>query len=307
MKITDKIINSLEFFLLTLVVINFLGDFISISVSLMENLYNLISLNVSDSLVNMTGENNPVVPTTQGHNTENSILHDDGNWSTTIRTLFIYGSGVLRMSLIRNPSPLARGFIIGTSLLADGASRVAVNIINDPTYIHLHAQQWKLIWANVNRDEAEVHLDAKTDSVLASASENTDLKNFIGDGFNLEELSNNILSHIMDGFYIVLSPVKVNYSNELLANQINDLSIFLFLLSISIIVLFLAFIFNVIIFLNSDKIMNYFENKFIRMYVLLNKKIISIELFFLSGSILYFLYVLSSGIRFIATHPIIFS
>lgn len=63
--------------------------------------------------------------------------------------------------------------------------------------------------------------------------------------------------------------------------------------------------FNIIILVYSDKLLNLFTNKYIRWYIGFNKKIIGIEIFFLGGSILYFMYMLSYGIHFIATHPII--
>jgi hypothetical protein len=45
-----------------------------------------------------------------------------------------------------------------------------------------------------------------------------------------------------------LEPVKVDYSNELLANQLYFISIFLFILSIFIIILLIAFMFNTLVF-----------------------------------------------------------
>jgi hypothetical protein len=78
----------------------------------------------------------------------------------------------------------------------------------------------------------------------------------------------------------------------------------LYILSIFIIILLIAFMINIILFLYSDKLITYFNNKYIKWYLNLNKKMIGIELWLLGGSILYFLYFLSNGIRFIATHPI---
>ena len=57
----------------------------------------------------------------------------------------------------------------------------------------------------------------------------------------------------------------------------------------------------------SDKLLNLFTNKYIRWYILYNKKVIGIEIAFLSISILYFMYKLSYGLHFIATHPITFN
>jgi hypothetical protein len=78
-------------------------------------------------------------------------------------------------------------------------------------------------------------------------------------------------------------------------------------MSIFIIVLLLAFMFNTIIFIYSDKISNFFTNKYIKWYINFNKKIIGIELILLGSSIIYFMLTLSYGIHFLATHPIIFN
>jgi len=64
---------------------------------------------------------------------------------------------------------------------------------------------------------------------------------------------------------------------------------------------------NLLVYINSDKIINYFNNKYIKWYVSLNKKIIRIELFYLGTAILYFMYTLSTGLHFLATHPITFN
>ena len=74
-----------------------------------------------------------------------------------------------------------------------------------------------------------------------------------------------------------------------------------------IILLLIAFIINIIIFVYSSSLMNLFQNKFIRWYISINRKLIGIEIFFLGASLIYFMYFLSYGIHFIATHPILFN
>jgi hypothetical protein len=59
----------------------------------------------------------------------------------------------------------------------------------------------------------------------------------------------------------------VDYSNEILANQIYVISILLFILSILILILLTAFMFNIIIIVYSDKLMNLFTNKYIKWYI----------------------------------------
>lgn len=90
-----------------------------------------------------------------------------------------------------------------------------------------------------------------------------------------------------------------------MSNQIYGISIMLFILSVLIIILLLAFMINIIILVYSDKIFNLFTNKYIRWYIVFNIKVIGIENLFLGSSILYFMYVLSDGLHFICTHPII--
>ena len=69
-------------------------------------------------------------------------------------------------------------------------------------------------------------------------------------------------------------------------------------------ILILGLLINVLIVINGDKIINFFTNKYIKLYVKWNMKLIGLEVFGLGASILYFMYNLSMGIRFIATHPI---
>ena len=111
----------------------------------------------------------------------------------------------------------------------------------------------------------------------------------------------------MDYLKPILQPIPVNYSNEVLADQINALAILLFLLSLIVIFLFVVFTINAIILIYREKLVNYFSNKYIRAYLKLNTSLIVLELFFLSTTIVYFLYTLSKGLQFIAQHPIIFS
>ena len=54
-----------------------------------------------------------------------------------------------------------------------------------------------------------------------------------------------------------------------------------------------------------DKIINYFNNKFFKWYLIFNKKMIGIEILILGSSIIYFMFNLINGIYFIATHPVI--
>jgi vacuolar-type H+-ATPase subunit I/STV1 len=91
-----------------------------------------------------------------------------------------------------------------------------------------------------------------------------DPSKYISNNNFTDEFSQKILGNIMKNIKSILEPVTVDYSNEVLANQIHDISIMLFVLSILIIILFIGFMINVLVSLYSDKIMNYFTNKYIR-------------------------------------------
>ena len=131
---------------------------------------------------------------------------------------------------------------------------------------------------------------------------------FIGGGDGLNEPlrdSLELFNVILGKLKYVLEPVQVNYSNELLSDQIYYLGIVLFILSIIIFGFIVVLLLNIILYINMDKIINYFNNKYIVWYLNINKKFLSVEIFFLGCTILYFMSTIVKGIHFIATHPII--
>lgn len=231
-----------------------------------------------------------------------TIIHDDGSWSNGIRSLFIYGSGDFRLWLVRaGGTPSTRAFIIASTIVGDAASKVLSNTINDPNYVQNHCNSWGSLWKNFKYGEASVEVDDETKNKLSNAINNK----FIGGDDSLGDLPQALINGIFDKIKIILEPVQVNYSNEILSNQIYDLSIILFILSLIILGLIVVLLLNIIIYINMDKIIKFFNNKFIYWYLVINKKFLSIEIFVLGGTILYFMFNLMIGIRFIATHPII--
>ena len=230
--------------------------------------------------------------------TTTSIIHQDGVWSNSIKTMFIYGTGALRLQLIRGGTPSSRAFIIGTTLATDAVSRFLNNTINDPEYVKKHYDSWKYMWKDQKEGSVELHVDGDS---ATSKSLNEAIK-YTSEG--IEEYINSFLKYVMNILEPILEPISVNYSNEILATQIHHLGIILFVLSILISILILGLLINVLIVINGDKIINFFTNKYIKLYVKWNMKLIGLEVFGLGASILYFMYNLSMGIHFIATHPI---
>ena len=256
----------------------------------------------------------------ESHSTNVQLIHSDNGWSSGIRSLFIYGTGALRISLLKGGgTATSRAFVIATTIGVDTVSKAFNNAINDPQYVKAHISSWKTIWDGLS-DTAHIYVEGDketskiVDTIAKSSSSNNESNidstlnsNFISSGDGLDELSNKIVNYIITILKPILEPVKVSYSNELLATQLYGISILLFILCILIIILLIAFIINLLIYINSDRIINYFNNKYIKWYVNFNKKIIGIELFFLGSTILYSIYILTYGLHFLATHPITFN
>jgi len=81
----------------------------------------------------------------------------------------------------------------------------------------------------------------------------------------------------------------------------------LFILTVLILIFFISFLFNVSLFIFSDRLMRYFTNKYILWYLNFNKKIIAFEIIILSGWIGYLLYVNLIGLHYLSTHPVNYS
>lgn len=294
----------MDYILFALVFAFFFYDILIIITSLLDKLKNLYTdtYTTTDIIYNMISNSDQ----STSHNTTVQITHTDAGWSKSIRQIFVYGTGIFRLSLLRaGGTPGQRTFVIATTLASEAASKAVNNAINDPSYVKNHINNWKQIWRD--SETIEIHVDKDYDTMTQINENMTQINEYFNNfrGNDLNDFSDKLLNNIIGILKPVLSPLQVDYSNVLLAEQIYGISIMLFILSVLIILLLLAFMLNILILVYSDKLMNLFSNKYIRWYIAFNKKIIGIEICFLGGSILYFMYVLSYGIHFIATHPII--
>ena len=300
LRISNTVINFIDLFLLAIVIFSIVGDFIYIASSIIQHLIDFFNLSGVD-FVNKMVEGNST-STISSTNTTTTIIHNDGSWSNAIRTMFIYGSGGYRLTLLKGGgTPGSRAFVIGTTILGDALSKVVNNTINDPSYVRNQYINWSFIWANRNEGQVNVTIDDSTTSKLVEATS----KSFIRGGHSLGDFTQELLNGVFDKIKFILEPVQVNYSNEVLANQIYDLSILLFVLSLIIVGLIIVLLLNIILYINMDRIINFFNNKYVKWYLVINKKFLTVEIFILGGTILYFMYTLITGIQFIATHPII--
>ena len=295
-----KIIYYFDLILFTIIICYLVYNILCVVLSLT---YMLLEHNCKEFIFNMVEINN-LPSSSSTHTTNVTIIQDDGGWGNAIRQIFIYGSGALRFNLIRNGTPGSKGFVIATTLLADGISKAINKTLNDPDYVLKHAQNWKKLWES--NDSIRLEIADETSQIFKKETIQEPSVDFHSLS-NLNDVTDKLFDMLMGNLKTVLEPVTVTYSNELLLQQIHGLSILLFVLSILIIGIFIVYIINTLVLLYSDRILNYFKNKYIRAYLNLQAKIITIELIFLSGTIVYFLYNIAIGAQFIARHPINFT
>ena len=123
----------------------------------------------------------------------------------------------------------------------------------------------------------------------------------------IDSYVNDLFNGLVETFGHILKPVSVNYSNEILSNQLYNISIILFILSIALLILLTAFVVNIITYIYSEKLLRYFTNKYIVKYISFNRAIIKIEIIVVGLLLIYFMYQLVFVLHFLATHPIIFN
>ena len=152
--------------------------------------------------------------------------------------------------------------------------------------------------------KAEDKGDNRTSNSITPNSSNTTP---LFSNSEIDSYVNDLFNGLVETFGHILKPVSVNYSNEILSNQLYSISILLFILSIVILIILIAFLVNIISFMYSEKLLNYFTNKYIVKYITYNREIIKIEIIFVGFILIYFVYQLAFGLHYLATHPIVFN
>ena len=121
---------------------------------------------------------------------------------------------------------------------------------------------------------------------------------------NYNELVNNLLDIFFKNVTAILKQVPVEgHLDDLIGQQIVIIMLLLILV-LSIISLFLFYIINVIFILNKDKIINRFNNKYIKLYLKYQAFLAKISLIYAPLLILFGLFVLAHGLTFLFTHQI---
>ena len=91
--------------------------------------------------------------TSNTSSTNTTIIHDDGNWSNAIRSIFIYGVGAFRFSL---GTPASRAFVVVSTIAGEAGAKIINNAINDPEYIKNHYRSWTISW--VDKDVVRIDI-----------------------------------------------------------------------------------------------------------------------------------------------------
>lgn len=294
--LVEILLKFLELVLLVLLAYYFINHFVFVIIKIYNLLYNhYYEINI-DIIGTWMVVNNEASTST----TVTTIINNNDGWASGIKSLYIYGAGALQLHLMRGSgTPLQKGFIIGGAIVADAASTALFKAINNPEYVEKHIDNWKRILESY-RDSVKINVsdDSDTLSKLKSIKEN-----FLPE--SLTDFKDDLLNKLLENLKPILEPVSVDYSNEILANQIYFIIVMLFILSIMIVLLIIGLLINMFIFVYTDKLKDLFTNKFIRAYISINKKIIGIEIFLVGSSILYFMYNLTYGLQFLATHRIV--
>jgi len=117
----------------------------------------------------------------------------------------------------------------------------------------------------------------------SSAGETDEIaKSMIGVDIDLAKISDSILTKIVNYLSYIFEPVQHSFTIDIMSNHIQNISILLFILTAIIFIFFISFLFNVTLFIFSDRFMSYFTNKYILLYLKFNKKFIAFEIIILS-------------------------
>ena len=242
----------------------------------------------------------PAVENTTAHRCRTvinrNIIINNGTWSDTIRTLFIYGAAGAKIQFSRAPGGRHSLFVGIGAIAADMLSRISSNIINDPSYIRQHVMNWKLFSKPNVSDEVHVHLNNDIET-----AKNLNLK-FLPENssFDYDSISQSILNNILNYF----QPQTVDYPVDLLMDQHHYLAIFLFLLILLLFIFIIMLAYMILLLVFKDKILSFFKNKYLLLYLNLQFKVIYFEAFLLFILILYDFYNILNISYFLCIHPI---
>jgi hypothetical protein len=199
------------------------------------------------------------------------------------------------MNARRGGTPTQQLFIVTSTIIAESASRLLINSLNDPTYLRAHFSNIKAMLRD--NDSASVYLESnamgaatgETSSSTLSGSavvvgpvSNPEIipgsisysgsvpggtaeiaKSMLGLNIDITKIYESYLSTIVNYLNYLFEPVQHTFTIDVMSNHIQNLSLLLFILTAIILIFFISLLFNVTLFIFSDRLISYFTNKYI--------------------------------------------
>lgn len=211
----------------------------------------------------------------------------------SLGALGVSGTGILFHSILQQPVGFNR-FCWGYSVFRETGTWPSLEQANQTT-----ADKYV---KNV-LDKAQKDPDVMK-TVADQVSEARSKSNFMGDDFNILEIITKIINKFMESFYWIFKPAELHGTLGDLIGQQFVIYILLFIIVISIILLFISYLLNIILILNKDKILNNFKNKYIIYYIKYQTILIKFSLVYIPIFIFAGLITLAIGLHFLITHQI---
>jgi hypothetical protein len=196
------------------------------------------------------------------------------------------------MSLSRNGAPSQQLFILGSTILAEGAGRLITNAIIDPNFIRVHYKNIRAIlhgddtanvYFNPQAEQAPIEtnstsclpgssvVDSTSGNILGSNSSSSSVpggtyeiaKSILGVDIDLVKFYDTVLSQIINYLIYIFEPVHHGFTIELMSNHVQNISVLLIIITGVIFIFFISLLFNLTLFLFSGRLLNYFKNKYI--------------------------------------------
>ena len=157
----------------------------------------------------------------------------------------------------------------------------------------------------------EAAKEAESLAIPTETGSNLSINSSINDkllpsGSSIEELINNLVNSMVTQLLNIFKPINtIGFLDDLVGQQMFIL-ILLLIITMSIILLFILYVFNNILLHNKVWLINRFNNRFIKLYIRYQIFIVKLNLIYLPIIIFIGLFSLFIGLQFLVTHPIPF-
>ena len=199
------------------------------------------------------------------------------------------------------------GFIISFWIYYKNNNSNLLGIIITISFIVIYYYLTGIIYCEGGDSEVNTPSPFGDKNTIITTTSDNGVSNYLPDlDLDLNSFSNNLIDYMFNFFFSIIKPVHVTgYFDDLIGQHIAIEVILLYMLIFTII-LFIAYIINVVLFINKDYILNSFDNKYIKLYIKYQVFLIKMSLITFPIFILISLFTLIHGIIFLLTHNIPF-